>query len=217
MCLAKLASNHHFASDLIRLRSGAIIFLTMTFLSGLCPIRAQEPADVDTVVVIEREIIFVENEYIPPFAAIDGVLYFACNDGTEGVELWRSDGTELGTRMVKDINPWGNSNPRYLTVVNGVLFFQADDGVSGVELWKSDGTEQGTVLVRDIYPARSSYPSHLICVGDLLYFQADDGISGIELWRSNGTSSGTNRVDDINPIHNDAFPKTPHSREWVVR
>ena len=32
-------------------------------------------------------------------------LYFTANDGTNGNELWKSDGTAAGTVLVKDINP----------------------------------------------------------------------------------------------------------------
>ena len=66
--------------------------------------------------------------------------------------MWRCDGTEAGTILVKDINP---NTPRYfygpdsLTAVGGTLFFTTDDGVIGEELWTSDGTEAGTVVVND--------------------------------------------------------------------
>ena len=36
---------------------------------------------------------------------VRGTLYFSANDGKHGFELWRSDGTRQGTRMVKDITP----------------------------------------------------------------------------------------------------------------
>jgi ELWxxDGT repeat protein len=74
--------------------------------------------------------------------------------GCWGAELWRSDGTEAGTVLVKDIAAGTRSSqPQGLTVVEtapGVyrVFFAANDGVSGFELWQSDGTETGTVLVR---------------------------------------------------------------------
>ena len=33
-----------------------------------------------------------------------GYVYFAANDGTDGVQLWRSDGTTAGTVMITDLN-----------------------------------------------------------------------------------------------------------------
>ena len=34
---------------------------------------------------------------------VNGTLYFKANDGVHGWELWKSDGIEAGTVMVKDI------------------------------------------------------------------------------------------------------------------
>jgi ELWxxDGT repeat protein len=66
----------------------------------------------------------------------NGTLFFAGNDGTDGSELWKSDGTAAGTVMVKDINPGSfGSSPASLTLSGGHLFFTANDGTHGVELW----------------------------------------------------------------------------------
>ncbi len=81
----------------------------------------------------------------------NGILFFSANNGTDGIELWKSDGTDNGTVLVKDINPSiGSSNPSYITYVDGAIFFVANDGIAGRELWRSDGTVSGTYLVRDI-------------------------------------------------------------------
>src|SRR5262249_28805753 len=135
-------------------------------------------------------------EYLTDF---NGTLFFVANDGANGKELWKSDGTEAGTVLVKDIRPGrGGSYPFNLTVIGSTLFFTANDGVNGAELWKSDGTAEGTVLVKDIRPGRGgSYPRDHTVVNGTLFFTADDGTTGRELWKSDGMAAGTLLVKDI--------------------
>jgi ELWxxDGT repeat protein len=130
---------------------------------------------------------------------VGNTLYFSANDDTHGIELWKSDGTEAGTVLVKDIYPGSASGlPEQLTNVNGTLYFTAILSSTGKELFKSNGTSGGTVLVKDIFPKKgSSNPRYLTTVGTQLYFSANDGINGYELWKSDGTSSGTVLVKDI--------------------
>jgi ELWxxDGT repeat protein len=134
---------------------------------------------------------------------VGGTLFFSAPEANFSTsrELWKSDGTEAGTVVVKDINPDGSSgSPTWLTDVGGTLFFFADDGTHGHELWKSDGTEAGTVIVKDINPDDSSRPTWLTNVGGTLFFSAEgDSSTGHELWKSDGTEAGTVMVKDINP------------------
>src|SRR5438067_13780239 len=55
---------------------------------------------------------------------VGGMAFFVANDGVHGFELWKSDGTADGTRMVKDIVPGpGSSLAGGLTAVDRTLFF----------------------------------------------------------------------------------------------
>jgi ELWxxDGT repeat protein len=128
-------------------------------------------------------------------------LFFLADDGSNGEELWRSDGTAAGTFMVKDICNGSNGSYSFgLTVVGNMLYFISDDGFNGKELWRSDGTTTGTVLVKDINAGVTDgfyYTSEIVAVGANLYFNADNGVNGFELWKSDGTTAGTVMVKDI--------------------
>ena len=132
---------------------------------------------------------------------MNGTLYFAAKGGSQGRELWQSDGTSAGTRLVKDIRPGKHgSDPADLSAAGGKLYFSADDGVNGRELWVSDGSATGTRLVRNINPgAADSNPTGFTAFKGAVYFSADDGSTGRELWRTDGTASGTRLVSDIEP------------------
>jgi len=155
---------------------------------------------------------FTLPEWCAPPTNADGVIFFIADDGVHGKELWKSDGTDTGTVLVKDINPGPASAfstdycavPR--AVLGGAVFFAADDGVAGLELWRSDGTAAGTMRVADIHPGTNgSNPSDLMLVGDTLYFAANDGRTGAELWKSDGRAGGTLRVADIDPDQSDQY------------
>ncbi len=162
--------------------------------------------------------ILVGGEAIRNLTNVDGTLFFTDYNDTDGMELWKSDGTADGTTLVTDIYPGGygggyytgpdpnSSYPSNLTNVNGTLFFRADDGTDGRELWKSDGTAAGTVLVKDIYPGSSSDPYSLTNFNGSLFFSANDGTTGWELWTSDGTAAGTVLVKDINPSYGGSSP-----------
>jgi ELWxxDGT repeat protein len=117
---------------------------------------------------------------------VDGTVFFDASDGSNGFELWKSDGGPLGagTEMVADINPSGNSGPEELTTVDGALFLNANDGTNGRELWRSTGA--GATMVADIDPSpgSGSFPRALTDVDGTLFFGADDGADGDELWRT---------------------------------
>ena len=187
--------------------------------------------EVGTVIVKNIAIEDPDNQTNDPDTSIDSSpnqlmvfnnsLYFVANDGQYGTEhygseLWKSDGTEANTTIVKDIgiNPLSNlfsydALPEQLTVFNGMLYFFADDGLTGFEPWRTDGTELNTVQVANVgidtdgpFPTATNNLTYWTEMRDWLYFAADDGLSGVELWRTNGLSTAI--VLDINPLDGDS-------------
>lgn len=152
------------------------------------------------------------NSFAEDFTVYDGNLYFRADGGTNGKELWVSDGTENGTELFKDINPGSsNSLPSNFKEYNGKLYFSAKNG-SGHGLWVTDGTDAGTVMIQ----STSSIPRNLFTYDDRLYFVADDGSNGRQLWVSDGTVSGTEIVSpDVAP-NVDPLPEFYEFEQGIV-
>lgn len=137
---------------------------------------------------------------------LNGTALFIGDDGATGRELWASDGTPGGTRLVKDVLPGsgGGLESSTLVVMGNAVYFAARDGVHGRELWKSDGTTAGTVLVKDIDPSfgdfGSSSPQALARIQNTLFFRAaaSNAVSQ-QVWISDGTAAGTVQLPTINP------------------
>ena len=142
-------------------------------------------------------------------AVVGSQVFFAADDASHGLELWVTDGTAAGTRLVKDLYPGvTSSDPALFTVYNNLLYFVATDPDKGRELWRSDGTAAGTVVVKDIHTAGNTDPDALAVYKGLLYFRAYQPDTGHELWRTDGTADGTVLFKDINPGTGSSSPGT---------
>lgn len=138
------------------------------------------------------------------FTAAIPLIFDSCD-----VELWESDGTAEGTRLLKNIDPGmeminNYGKPNLYTPAGDIVFFAATTKETGTELWKTDGTPDGTLMISDLCsgPASSlSYDpakSNLISFGNSLIFTPFDSIFGYELWISDGAEAGTHLIKDIN-------------------
>ena len=134
------------------------------------------------------------------------LAFFTAKEDTHGEELWVSDGTVAGTKMVKDIYPGTvSSGVQYITRFNDKVVFQATgDDETGCELWISDGTEEGTYMIKDINEIGDSNPKGFTQLDEKHFiFGATDVESATYgdteqswLWISDGTAEGTKLLKD---------------------
>lgn len=139
----------------------------------------------------------------------DGVFYFPANDGT-GVELWKSDGTEAGTMMVKDIEPSSNSGIKGLFAFGDHIYFQSfKNGL--YDTWRTDGTEAGTLSVTDLESGLNLREGIIYTpVGNNLYFRGNSSISGYELWMLKDDAPRAWPIADILPGSGSSNPLLFH-------
>ncbi|MBL0341841.1 MAG: hypothetical protein IPP71_13435 [Bacteroidetes bacterium] len=136
------------------------------------------------------------NSQISSMIDLNGLIIFSAYETTHGSELWKSDGTDTGTVMIKDINPGiANANVMNMIYYNGKVYFSADDGANGREIWVTDGYSTGTYMLKDINPSGNGSFSNAISFNNLLFFNADDGVHGNEWWTTDGTFNGTQLFD----------------------
>lgn len=131
----------------------------------------------------------------------DLVVWKGFADNVAGEELYISDGTASGTKLVADIYPGGlSSDVKFIYNAGGTFYFPATDGTKGYELWKSDGTTSGTVLVADIYPGSgSSSPRYFAEYNGALYFNAANNTHGYEFWKLDITTN-VNTISQKNSL-----------------
>ncbi|WP_206208978.1 Ig-like domain-containing protein [Vogesella mureinivorans] len=147
-------------------------------------------------------------DYTPPGIGADftsiggGKVIFQANTDAKGVELWITDGTSAGTRLLADINPGTESSNAggFTNLGNGKTLFYANNGTNGNELWITDGTTAGTRMVKDINTSSDSTPYSFTAMGNgKAMFMANTALNGRELWVTDGTDAGTTLVKDIVP------------------
>ena len=127
-----------------------------------------------------------DRKFIP---AGKGKMYFLANNGTNGKELWYTDGNWSNTKMVRDFKPnAADGSYSFMKMYGDKLFFIADTSATAAECYY---TQNGNTPVKmlSIDPSKGLSNFYPIAVsGGNLYFSAFDPIVGYELFKTNGTS-----------------------------
>ena len=160
-----------------------------------------------------------------------GTVMFSGYSYRAGREIWTSDGTSTGTRLLRDIFVGANfsSYPaavrdqgsvsfataltsRFQVVGNRVVF-GATSSWYGRELWSSDGTAAGTYMIRDHVPggengidAEGGPPEFVYSNGSFAIYLAKDPSRGKSLWATRGLRSDSVYLGPYNDVSSLPLP-----------
>ncbi|MDY7094856.1 MAG: hypothetical protein SX243_17930 [Acidobacteriota bacterium] len=130
-------------------------------------------------------------------------IFFAFVGGSYGRELWVTDGTVGGTRVL-DRHPGPPGSDFFgLQGLGEEVYFLGPVGASTssdrpLALWRSDGTLGGTApLVIFGSRRRADFGDGLVTFEERLYFSAAQETGRSGLWTSDGTAAGTFQVSGL--------------------
>lgn len=125
-------------------------------------------------------------------------VYFIATTHEEASELWTTDGTEGGTRLVKELNENGpsfnlngSSTKHNLTAYGDRLLFTPYHPNQWRELWVSDGSEDGTYPLTDVSKEHSMDFYNITSIGANMIFWVDSWSINRSMWVTDGSLEGT--------------------------
>ncbi|MFL6233967.1 MAG: ELWxxDGT repeat protein [Thermoanaerobaculia bacterium] len=129
---------------------------------------------------------------VDSMVAFGDAVYFRTRRAGHGVEIWRSDGTEAGSRPL-------------IELPSGVTDIGKLDRLAGRWIFPGYGTPSGFWTADDAFtqaaPLTGPSPGELLSPpgGATLLFAGTDADHGTELWITDGTGPGTRRLTDACP------------------
>ncbi len=151
------------------------------------------------------------------FLVFKNKLYFTGGlyrlDTMSGCELWETDGTEAGTKLVVDIAGSHSSAPYMLTPLGNYLYFIASDSPSAYKLYRTDGTAAGTKQIAPRGPASNNPMGNTMEIytfRDKLWMNASFTSIGQELWNvTNAFEAGIDATEETS-AHITLYPSPAH-------
>lgn len=160
----------------------------------------------------------------PEYLAVLGSrVYFSADDGRVGRELWKTDGSPSGTRLVADARLGSRgSSPMYMTRFLDKLFYVArsadpTDGArrsleapTATRLWVTDGSRANTQPVADETGAYmdvdrgaldQAWPRTLATLGNALYYPGRRGATQLDGGLTAGQANRRKRRPQAFAVH----------------
>lgn len=118
-------------------------------------------------------------------------------------ELWGTDGSRRGTRLLHDHSGSRNWLEGFVPS-GGVIYYAAnvEDDPAASGLWRTDGTQEGTVRIATGMMATQSGGEGMVDFKGFLYFTREQSDGSRALWKTDGRPEGTVLVKDdwgLNP------------------
>jgi len=134
---------------------------------------------------------------------VGSLIYITIKTDDTTLQIWKSDGTDLGTVLVKDnIAIWGV--PTFQGSVNNIFIYTIQvPSTNNSRVWRSDGTDSGTYELTEELDGNGSTGStsnfsQYIKYNNKLYF-----ITRYSLYETDGTINGTNNITSVWNAQND--------------
>ncbi|MCB9893059.1 MAG: hypothetical protein H6839_01260 [Planctomycetes bacterium] len=144
--------------------------------------------------------------YVTSLTAAGDRLFFTVGNDAGGTDLWCSDGSAAGTKLVTGTHPSERISTTLCAFGEYVVFGRFETG-AGWETWKSNGTEAGSVrLARSEFRGELRFEDYgtdlphgnsFADATDYFVFRAYDHAHGEELWITDGSEPGTVLLADI--------------------
>lgn len=179
-----------------------LLFFGTNFFDGSAVLWSTDGTPDGTIPVKHFAPVPVGPPRMDGLVAAGSQVFFEFFDPATGNELWVSDGTEAGTRLVKDLTPGAESSWfDHITSLDGrLVFVRTVPGPAPhfprYEVWRSDGTSAGTVRVA-VVPTGFQVRYVSLTVDHALHLFLSSGTEGTVLWRTDGTSAGTFAVKKL--------------------
>lgn len=137
---------------------------------------------------------YIDSTFISMGASIEynNKMLFQANTLKNTPELWISDGTKEGTKLV--MSGISLANP---IAFNGKIYFL--NTVPPAGLWCTDGTAAGTKEVAPALIDKMAYHQTAAICNNKLFFCGYDSVHGNELWATDGTAAHTELLKDLVP------------------